>query len=153
MSERGVARIGTIVVAYDFSEPARRALEWVRYLRAQLHAAVVVVHVEDDPLRQTPLRGGSGSWEPPAEAERRLRWLEDELRREVGDRFGPDAQAVRTLVARGRVGERLHELALELGANLIVVGASGKSAVDRALLGSITQELVRTSALPVMTVH
>ncbi len=151
MSE--VAAVRTIVVAYDFSEPARRALRWARYLRAQLHLAVIVVHVEDDPLRQTPLRGGGGSWQTPAEAERRQRWLEDELRREVEERFGPDAQAIRTVVTRGRVGERLHEVALELGANLVLIGASGKNAVDRALLGSITQELVRTSALPVMTIH
>lgn len=147
------ARLRTILVAYDFSEPARRALEWVRYLRGKLHTAVVVVHVDDDPLRQTPLAGAGSRWQTPEEADRRTRWLEDELRREVNQRFGPDAQAVRTMVARGRVGERVHELALELDADLIVVGASGKNAVDRALLGSITQELVRSSALPVMTIH
>jgi nucleotide-binding universal stress UspA family protein len=145
-------RVRTILVAYDFSEPARRALDWARYLRGQLHAAVIVVHVDDDALSQGALRG-AGSWEPAAEQDRRTRWLEDELRREVHDHFGPDAQAVRTVVTRGRVGERLHAVARELGASLVVLGTSGKNAVDRALLGSATQELVRTSSLPVMTVH
>lgn len=131
----------SVLVAFDFSDPSRRALDWARTLRARLAAGVWVVHVHD------PARSAGRSGE-----EERGR-LEEAVRREVDDVFGPDAQAVRVLVASGLIVERLHELALELGADLLIAGSTGKDAVERVLLGSVTEELIRRSAIPVMIVH
>jgi len=143
----------SILVATDFSAPSRRALEWARLLHARLNAAVMVVHVDTDPFVHTTLRDDAAKWETESERGRRLDWLKSELRTQIDDVFGPDAQAVRTLVVRGETVEQLTDLALERDADLLVVGASGKNAVDRLLLGSTTQELVQRSPIPVLTVH
>lgn len=131
----------TIVVGFDFSKPSRRALEWARLFRARLHASVQVVHADPD-IEQT-------AHESPGQ---RVRWLESEVRRELSEVFGPDEQAIQVHIGRGRPSEVIAEIALERGGDLVVVGASGKSAVQRVLLGSTTAELVRTCPLPVMTV-
>jgi nucleotide-binding universal stress UspA family protein len=140
----------SILVAFDFSEPSRRALEWARALHARLHASVIVVHVDTDPGSPSAL---DIEWSDTHEGrERRMRSLRDDLAREVGAMFGPDEQTVRTRIVHGEVAERIEALALELGVDLIVVASSGKNAVERVLLGSTTQALVRHCPLPVMTV-
>ena len=144
---------GSILVAYDFSEPSRRALAWARLLHARLHAAVSVIHVDVDPYGHSALAIDAASWETAEQRERRVARLTEELKSEIGDVFGPDEQTVRTLVVRGRPVEEIVQAALEHDADLVVLGVSGKGAVDRVLLGSTTQELVRTCPLPVLTVH
>ena len=143
----------SLLVAYDFSAPSNRALEWARLLHARLHAAVTLLHIDVDPLDQSALHADASTWETAEQRDRRLRWLQDELTTVAGDVFGPDAQTIRIVVVRGRPVERLIELALERDIDLVVVGASGKGAVDRLLLGSTTQELVRRCPIPVLTVH
>ncbi|MFC4990311.1 universal stress protein [Saliphagus infecundisoli] len=43
--------------------------------------------------------------------------------------------------------------ATENDIDLIVIGAKGKSALKRALLGSVTREVLQSSAVPVLTVQ
>lgn len=143
----------SILVAYDFSEPSRRALQWARLLHARLHAAVTLLHVDVDPFERSSITTDAKSWETPEQRTRRLKWLTEELQKEGGEVFGPDEQTLRTMVVRGRPVEEVVRVALEHDADLVVIGASGKGAVDRVLLGSTTQELVRTCPLPVLTVH
>ena len=143
----------SILVAYDFSAPSRRALEWARLLHARLHASVTLLHVDVDPFERSSISTDAASWETSDQRTRRLKWLTEELEREAGDVFGPDAQTLRTVVVRGRPVEEVVRVALEDDHDLVVLGASGKGAVDRVLLGSTTQELVRACPLPVLTVH
>jgi nucleotide-binding universal stress UspA family protein len=135
----------SILVACDFSDPSRRAIEAARELHARLHSAVVLVHVEQDvsTLEWTA---------PPAQRDRHA-WIDDRLRELASDIFGPDAQMVQTRVLAGQGPERILEVARQLECDLLVVGSSGKNAVDRLLLGSTTNALLRTSPMPVLVVH
>jgi nucleotide-binding universal stress UspA family protein len=47
----------------------------------------------------------------------------------------------------------INETANELGANLIVMTTHGRTGVARWLLGSVTEQVVRTSLVPVLTLH
>lgn len=138
----------SIVVACDFSDPAGRALQLARTLHARLHAAVLLVHVEEDLLARSYATGTE--WADDAGARRA--WLEQRLEQVANDVFGPDAQAVRTRVTAGRAAPSLLEAAREAHADLIVAGTSGKSAVERVLLGSTALALVRSSSIAVLTV-
>jgi nucleotide-binding universal stress UspA family protein len=40
-----------------------------------------------------------------------------------------------------------------LGADLVVLGTHGRHGIARAILGSVAESLVRSSPVPVMTVH
>ena len=48
---------------------------------------------------------------------------------------------------------KIVDFAIEKGADLIVMGASGKGGFKTFLLGSVSQEVLRKSACPVMIVH
>jgi nucleotide-binding universal stress UspA family protein len=82
----------------------------------------------------------------------------EQLRKEHGDLQamaaalrdqGADAEA---LLVQGPTAETLLEEAARLGAELIIVGAHGRGMLHRALLGSVSEQVVRESRVPVLVV-
>lgn len=60
---------------------------------------------------------------------------------------------VETAVLSGDPHKRIRDYADEHGADLIVMGTHGRTGVDRYLLGSVTEKVVRTADQPVLTVR
>jgi nucleotide-binding universal stress UspA family protein len=60
---------------------------------------------------------------------------------------------VKTFVGMDRPSELLQKSAAEWPADLVVVGARGLGAFESMLLGSVSSEIVRTSAVPVLVVR
>jgi nucleotide-binding universal stress UspA family protein len=137
-----------VLVAYDFSEPSRRALEFAcKVVRANGgHLDLIHIHPElylgDGPGLEFP-------WPKPEQVEHYVRFLKQELNDAIpGDLAGQ----VESHVIVGDPRESLLGRARELGSDVIVVGATGKGRIDRALLGSVSRSLVQHSQVPVVTV-
>jgi nucleotide-binding universal stress UspA family protein len=146
-------QLSKILVAHDFSEPADRALVFALGLARRLGATLEVVHVHpdvydghSDPALGTP-------WPTPQQEQRYLRFLEQELSRVVTLAVGADGDGIVRHVVRGNAVKRIEALAEELGASAICIGSTGKGAVQRFLLGSVSQSILRSSPIPVLTVH
>jgi nucleotide-binding universal stress UspA family protein len=60
--------------------------------------------------------------------------------------------AVETLPVYGDGAEALSETALSIGAEMVVVGTTGRTALERFLLGSTTRHLTRISPVPVLCI-
>ncbi len=60
---------------------------------------------------------------------------------------------VETAVLSGDPHKRIREYADDQDADLIVMGTHGRTGVDRYLLGSVTEKVVRTVDQPVLTVR
>jgi nucleotide-binding universal stress UspA family protein len=56
------------------------------------------------------------------------------------------------IVRHGKAGRELLQYAREAHAELIVMGVSGRGAIDRALLGSTAHQVLRDAPCPVLTV-
>ena len=63
------------------------------------------------------------------------------------------AQPTPLHIVRGDPAKRILAVAEEIGADMICVGATGKGGVQRLLLGSVSQHVLRTSKVPVLVVH
>lgn len=144
--------VSKILVAHDFSEPANRALRFAATLASATGAGLELVYVLPD------VYDGRADIEltlpamAPGQGERYLKFLEEELRRVV-ETITPELAAKASYhVQRGDAVKHIEALAAERKADVICVGATGKNAVSRALLGSISQLLLRTSAIPVLVV-
>lgn len=59
----------------------------------------------------------------------------------------------RSTVLDGRPYEEILEYADEIGVDLIVMGTQGRSGLDRFMLGSVTERVLRTSDVPVLAVR
>ena len=141
----------SIVVAVDGSELSTRAVSAGLALLGDASDAVVVTVTEaGDPMEVTGtgIAGGTMSAE---EFDEREDAVAAEGRRIVGEAAAAlgftDAQ---TRVASGSPGPTLCRLASELSARAIVIGSRGHGGLKRALLGSVSDHVVRNAPCPVV---
>ena len=57
------------------------------------------------------------------------------------------------LLKQGNTRAIILEMAEDLSADLICIGTHGREGIARALIGSVAESVVRTSPVPVLTVH
>ncbi|MHB9286324.1 universal stress protein [Halobacteriales archaeon Cl-PHB] len=60
---------------------------------------------------------------------------------------------VQTYQVEGSPAQEIVEYAQDQGIDLVVMGTHGRSGVNRLLLGSVAERVVRTSPVPVLTVR
>jgi nucleotide-binding universal stress UspA family protein len=130
-----------IVVGMDFSDGAIRALEYALEHAEAVGASVACVHAYED-------APGTPAFHDPAPT------IRLQLEEVVALRT-PTASNVRidSVVRRGPPWEKLANVATELGADIIVVGADGqRGAACQGLPGTVASRLVTTSPRPVVVV-
>ena len=132
--------IPRLVVAYDFSDPARRAFELAVFMGRQLQADVHVATVLD-----------SGELEA-SEARKEIEELRHLLEMQTCGTVKTGDLAIQCHALSGRPADAIVALAREIDAPLILCGTTGKGAVARTLLGSVSHELVHKSGAIVMSV-
>jgi nucleotide-binding universal stress UspA family protein len=128
----------TIVFATDFSDNAARALEWATELARTHSAQIVVVHAID-----TELPALAEATEPVAKHVRRQ--LET-----IQERLKAGKLRVQTKDVVGRPWDVIAKVAKEANADLIVIGAHGKSKFSQRVLGTAADRLIRTTSTPVL---
>jgi nucleotide-binding universal stress UspA family protein len=86
--------------------------------------------------------------------------LSDEYRVEMdkrlnrlGDRFRTSGLQVSTLLMQGATHEAIVSAANDQHADLIVMRTHGRTGIAHFLLGSVTERVVRTAKVPVMTLR
>ncbi len=132
--------IPRLVVAYDFSDPARRAFELAVFMGRQLDAEVHVVTVLDS--------SGSGN----EGGARELDDLRQLLEMKTCGTVRADDLSIQCHALNGEPAEAIMSIAREIDAPLIICGTTGKGTVARTLLGSVSHELVHKSGAIVMSV-
>jgi nucleotide-binding universal stress UspA family protein len=132
----------TIVVGYDQTEAADRALERAATLAQAFGAKLVVTSVA--PVL-VGVGGGIDPADPPSAHEAHLRHA-----REFLAQTGLDADVVPAL---GDAAESIVEVAENAGADLIVVGAPEQSLLQRLLTGSVSGAVERKARCDVLIVH
>ncbi|MGH7329756.1 MAG: universal stress protein, partial [Polyangiaceae bacterium] len=60
---------------------------------------------------------------------------------------------ITTLLRNGDPHDCILRVAQELGADLIIMGTHGRHGVSHLLLGSLAESVLRSSPVPVLTVH
>jgi nucleotide-binding universal stress UspA family protein len=134
-----------ILLATDSSKEARLAATTAADLANSTNSELHVVHVgEEIPtfLAQTE--------EEPAEVRREARQLLDEEVRRVEEAGGTVREAH---LRQGRADEEITELAESLGIGMIVMGSRGSGRIRRALMGSVSDSVVRHAHCPVTIVR
>jgi nucleotide-binding universal stress UspA family protein len=129
-----------LVVAYDFSDPARRAFELGVFMGRQLGAEVHVVTVLD-----------VSKDEAEPEVAKELEGLRKLLELQTCGTVKDDVQMECHALA-GNPADAVVRMAREIDAPMILCGTTGKGAVARTLLGSVSHELVQRSGAIVMSV-
>ncbi|MCK6424543.1 MAG: universal stress protein [Burkholderiaceae bacterium] len=127
-----------------------------------LHAVRHALHLRSEGLRATFV---VGNVQEPATLYEVVTAHDPDVLREVRTRAGEDLVAAaealldaagadyETEIASGEPAHALVEMAERNGCDAIVMGAHGGSDLSALLLGSVSQEVLRTSAVPVTFVR
>lgn len=139
-----------IVVGFDGSAGARSALEFATQVAKSQGGSIVVAHV----LEWSPY-----SFLTPTEIEERHVRRTEELERAESAILAPVVAGlkdsgieVRTVLKYGHIAETLCDIATETGADQIVIGRTGHSALSSRLFGSVAGGLAQAAPVPVTIV-
>lgn len=131
-----------IVVGFDGSEQARRALLRAKTIAEKFGSKVYVVHVID-----TALFSLSESFTSPS--------VILSLRQKAEKLINEALSTVDNAEGKILEGDPAHEIvrfAREVGASLIIVGSRGLSTIRRVLIGSVSSRVVQESSVDVLVV-
>jgi nucleotide-binding universal stress UspA family protein len=147
VTRRRRSLFGTILCATDFSAAANRGVAYAKRLAKEANAKLVVMHAVEWPFGDAVTSGAIEALRKSVESRARDK-LVRLLPRSTAD--GRGAQAVVTL---GKASADIVKLARARSVDLIVLGVSGRGAVDVAVLGSTTHHVIRDGTWPVLTVR
>jgi len=128
-----------IIFCTDFSDPARRALEYALSVAAEYDAEITLLRVLEDVQSLANIK------EEIATATKQL----DKL---IPPQRGKAAK-IKTLVRIGRAYEQIIQHASEAQADLLIMAVRGRNAVDLAVFGSTTYRAILLGSCSVLAVH
>ena len=135
-----------IVCPVDFSEFSRHALDHALALARWSGARVTVVHVVTPVPYTDPVMAPALVFTPDD-----FQRVEEELKAFVREETGAAPVDV-GLLEGGSPAAAVVDEAKALDADLIVVGTHGRSGLERLMLGSVTERILRKASCPVLTV-
>jgi nucleotide-binding universal stress UspA family protein len=136
-----------ILVATDFSEHSARVLEIAADLARQHSGKLFILHVAET-LGPENVTFGEAAGQRQPEGYRQRLW--DDLHT-----VRPPAEVpVEYVLAEGDPAHEITRIAQERNCDLIVLGTHGRRGLlERLLLGSVAEVVVRTACCPVLTIR
>ena len=139
--------IGKVLVGVDGSDSSKRALEIAIAIAKAANAELTVLEVIEE---FGPLPGFYGA---PPEGEERVQWVSNQRFEEIYPELENADVNWKRIVVEGYPAEQICRLAEEGGADLIVVGSRGHSALGRFLVGSVSDRVVHHAPCSVTVVR
>ena len=135
----------SILAPIDGSASSKAAIELAVQLAKEAGAKLIFCHAVHIP-RPAHDAGGFAREQIMEEETTAAHEILEAARKQAAD-AGIEAKAV---MVGDRVGDAILDAAKEHGADVIVMGTHGHSAIRRAILGSTTAEVISRAAVPVM---
>ncbi len=136
--------IKTILVPVDFSEHNRWALDFAVALAKDANAKLIIVHVQDEPIR---FAGGDGL--ALADLRLRTRALDHKLNQTLP--VSTDVVVEHQLLT-GVPAIEIVRFAEQHAVDVIIMNSHGRKGLIHLLLGSVAENVIRNAPCPVITV-
>ncbi|MGH8698492.1 MAG: universal stress protein [Burkholderiales bacterium] len=144
------AGFARILVPTDFSAPSEAAWKTACRLGRALGAELILVHVFAEP----PLYSeGPFSGERVREVYATGRAWVEKMLEEWAEAARAEGLTARVLVRLGVPHREILALTAYERADLVVIGTHGRGGVERALIGSVADRVVRLAPCPVLSVR
>src|SRR6186713_1797609 len=135
--------VRNVLVAFDFGEAADAVLAYGRAFARSFGATLHVVHVNENVF----LRAVAG--DPRSIQENALQRVKERLTDE--DRRSLHVRVVGE--ASDNVAQTVVDYARAEHIDLVVTGTHGRTGLERSIIGSVAEHIVRTAPCPVLTVR
>lgn len=147
-----------ILIALDYNPTAQKIAETGYQLAKSMNAQVVLLHVVADytyysALDYSPVMGfdsfsnlGAIQTNTVIELQKAANEFLEKSKTHLGD------QSIQTLVKDGDSGDAIIEAAENLGADVIVLGSHSRRGLDKILMGSVAEKVLRHSKIPLFII-
>ena len=139
-----------VLVATDFSEPSRVALDYGRDLARSYGARLHVLHVTEDVMLR--YSGESGFVYPDLQ-DRLVGQAKRDLDALITGDDRTSIDVVPIVQTNQSIVDGITAYAKKLQVDLIVMGTHGRGTIKHLILGSVAERVVRTAPCPVLTVR
>ena len=139
-------RMKKILWATDFSDEASDALRYAAVFARAFGAELLALHVVPDfsPALYNTMEAIKG------ELTSRIAGVKSEMLKRLDEQNRLEGLSFRSLVKEGKAGEAIVATAREEEADLIVMGKKGRTGLDRLFIGSVANQVLRSSPVPVL---
>jgi nucleotide-binding universal stress UspA family protein len=145
-----------ILIALDYDPTAQKVAEDGFSLANLMHAEVTLIHVVASPvyysaLNYSPIMGFSGYADvysveiADVIKMESMRFLQN-VKNHLAD------EAIKTIVTEGDFATSIVETAKERQADIIVMGSHSKKWMEQILMGSVTENVLRHTAVPLLII-
>jgi nucleotide-binding universal stress UspA family protein len=132
----------TILHPTDFSKPSESALRFACALARDYQARLILLHVVEPPVYY-----GELGMSVPLPVD-----FHETLQRRLSQLAQVDCGVpMETLLMEGNAAREILRVAEEQQISLIVLGTHGRTGLSRVLLGSVAEDVIRHSPVPVLT--
>jgi nucleotide-binding universal stress UspA family protein len=148
----------TILIALDYNPTAQKIAETGYELAKSMNAQTILMHVVADytyysSLDYSPIMGfdqfsnlSAMQIDSSLELEKAANEYLEKTKTHLGD------TSVKTLVKDGDTGDAILEAAENLGVDLIVLGSHSRRGLDKILMGSVAEKVLRHSKTPLFII-
>ena len=148
----------TVLIAIDYNPTAVNIAERGYQLAQSMNASVVLLHVVADytyysSLDYSPILGfdtfsnlGAIQADTVTELQNAAYEYLDKCKEHLGD------SSIKTLVKDGDSGDAIIEAADNLNADVIVLGSHSRKGLDKILMGSVAEKVLRHSKYPLFII-
>jgi nucleotide-binding universal stress UspA family protein len=147
-----------VLIALDYDPTAQKIAESGYGLAKAMNARTILLHVISDPvyyssLNYSPIMGFDGfnsidTIQPEAadELEKTAQSFLDGSKKFLGD------ESIETVVSTGEFGDAILETAKRLDVDIIVLGTHSRRGLDKILVGSVAEKILRHSLIPLFII-
>jgi len=139
--------IQKILVPVDFSEPSKHAITYALSLSLQYKARLIFCHVVPISVALAYALPTESYAIEREEAEKAKEQLPNLIPAEYRDRV-----KLETIVKIGDVSDELLGVVADENVDLVIMGTHGRGGLERFLLGSLTENMLRKVSVPILTV-
>ena len=141
-----------ILYPTDFSDVSKKALEFIKQLKAAGTKEVIVFHVIDERPLERVMHHLGPNFDFKELSKAQDKYVKKEIRA-VADELKKSGLDVKTRIDRGIPFREILKAEQEEDISIVVLGSHGISAVAEMLLGSVSEKVIRKSDKPVLVVR
>lgn len=147
-----------VLIALDYYPTAQKVAETGYEIARAMNAQVILLHVTSDAsyyssLNYSPIMGFGGfnsvdtvQTDNGEELAKVAQGYLNKSKRHLGDK------KVQTVVKSGALGETILNTASEVEADIIVMGTHSRRGLEKILVGSVAENVLRHSSIPVLII-
>jgi nucleotide-binding universal stress UspA family protein len=152
--EERMVIIKNVLVSTDFSPIADAALDYGRALARTFASRLHVLHVVDDFASKLAYADAAMPGFAPAALQADIeRAAGKDLEALVTTDDRRELQAIAVLKVGRSIAQEITDYARDASIDIIVIGATGRGAIDRMLMGSVADKVIRRAPCPVLTIR